>query len=134
MATLSPWYNKIFNNRFLLYYYRLLYSSNSGIRVNSAIKKLEKSTDVFINNIDLLDKQTDYCEIKYEDLCADPNNEIKKIFDFLGIELKAQGFEEYLNQRKTRFLDSLVKRKKKIFNSLNQYILYCGYDQYKIFD
>ena len=129
MAMLSPWYNEIFEHRIKLKYYQFLYSSKTSIRVNSAIKKLSMSTNYFIENKSSLNENHDYLNVRYEDLCTDPEEIIKKIFSFLSMN-PPEGFDygSYIKPRNIAQLEELVKRKDIIERKMTSYLDYFGYN------
>jgi len=128
MAILSPWYNKIFEHRIKLKYYQFLYSSKTSIRVNSAINKLALSTNYFIENKSKLNENHDYLNVRYEDLCNDPEVIIKKIFTFLSIN-PPEGFdyESYIKPRNIAQLEELVKRRDIIERKMARYLDFFNY-------
>jgi len=129
MTMLSPWYKEIFEHRIKLKYYQFLYSSKTSIRVNSAIKKLSMSTNYFIENKSRLNENHDYLNVRYEDLCNDPGEIIKKIFSFLLIT-PPEGFdyESYIKPRNIALLDEIVKRRDIIERKMASYLDYFDYN------
>lgn len=128
MALLSPRYNEIFEHKIKLKYYQFLYSSKTSIRVNSAIKKLAQSTGHYLENISELKENYDYLDVKYEDLCTNPKDVIKKIFSFLSIS-PPMGFdyESYINPRKVTALEELTSRKIIIERKMAPYLDFFNY-------
>lgn len=128
MAMLSPWYNEIFEHRIKLKYYQFLYSSKTSIRVNSAIKKLTLSTNYFIENKSSLNENHDYLNVRYEDLCNDPEVIIKKIFTFLSMNPPEDfDYESYIKPRNIAQLEELVKRKNIIERKMAPYFDFFNY-------
>jgi hypothetical protein len=129
MALLSPWYDKIFDHKLKLMYYRFLYSSKTSIRVNSAINKLSQLTNYYLENISKLKENFDYINVRYEDLCSSTELMIKKIFSFLSISPPV-GFEyeSYIRPRETTLLKELIDRKYNINRKMSQYLGYFNYN------
>lgn len=129
MALLSPWYNHIFNNKLRLAYYRFLYSSNTPLRVNSAIKTLTENADYFLKNIEILNEEEYIC-VRYEDMCKDPEPTISKIIEFLGLKIKSNiPYCDFIKTRETILLKEIQIRKSIIFKKMKAYLFYCGYSE-----
>ncbi len=127
MALLSPWYNNLFDNKTMLYYYRFLYSHYTPIRSVSAVKKMVESTNFFLENIDNINKKN-YINVTYEELCKKPNEKISDIMKFLNLETKQKiRFDDYISPRKTVLLKEIQKKKKYINRKMNKYLSYFGY-------
>jgi len=128
MAMLSPWYNQAFENKILLCYYRFLYSSQTPLRVTSAIRRMAKETNNFLENIDLLQKNEEYINVRYEDLCRDPRSTITSIMEFLDLHSNSNlECRDFIKPRKTVLLKELQKREQSIVKKMNKYLSYCGY-------
>ena len=127
MSLLSPSYDKMFNNKILLNYYKFMYNSLSPITTNKAIKNLANRTKYFLENIESIEKN-DYVSTRYEDICEKPNEEIKKIMSFLKIKIESNiDFRKFIKPRKTVILQELKNQEKFIFKTMENYLKYCGY-------
>ena len=128
MAILSPWYNQILDDRIQLSYYRFLYSSHIPLRVISVIRRMAKTTDFFLKNIDLLQKEEEYINVRYEDLCKDPKLTITNIMEFLKLSPQSNlNYHDFIKPRKTILAKELTRRKRTIEKKMNKYLLYFGY-------
>jgi len=128
MALLSPAYDKVFDNKILLSYYRFIYSSILPIRVNNAIKNLAETTDYFLENNGSLPER-ECISTKYEDLCEKPELEIEKILTFLNMRSEKHViYSDFVKTRKTTELKEIQRKKKFIVKRMNKYIKYCGYN------
>jgi len=128
MAMLSPWYNQAFDNKIRLHYYRFLYSSHTPLRVTSAIRRMTKETNNFLENIDHLQKDEEYVNVRYEDLCRDPQSTITSIMKFLDLSPRSNlNYHDFIKPRKTILLKELQKREQFIAKRMNKYLSYCGY-------
>ena len=127
MALLSPSYDKMFSNKILYNYYKFMYNSLSSITTNKAIKNLANRTKYFLENIESIEKN-DYILTRYEDICNKPNDEIKKIMNFLKIkpQLKTD-FSTYIKPRKVDILKELRKQEDYIAKTIEPYLKYFGY-------
>lgn len=127
MALLSPQYNKVFDNEIILSYYRFIYSSITPIRAITAAKKLANSTDYFLENINSLN-QNDYVSTRYEDICSEPDAEIKKIMHFLNVKPESEiKYSDFIKPRKTTELKELQMIKSFILKRMKDYLSYCKY-------
>jgi hypothetical protein len=127
MALLSPQYNKVFENKILLNYYRFIYSPFTPIRAITAIRKLAKSTYHFLENIGSL-HEADYINSRYEDICEEPDSEIEKILNFLDIKTKSNlQYSDLIKPRKTIILNEIRIFKPYILKKTKKYLSYCKY-------
>jgi hypothetical protein len=127
MAMLSADYSRVFDNKILLNYYRFIHSSFLPIRSNQVITQLTNRTDYFIKNIKTINNK-DYVSIRYEDLCENPNEEIKKIMHFLKINFLTKiDLKAFIKPRKTVILKELKIREDYIMEKMEKYLKYCGY-------
>jgi hypothetical protein len=127
MALLSPSYDKMFSNKILYNYYKFIYTSLAPITINKAIRNLANRTKYFLENIESIEKN-DYVTTRYEDICEEPNEEIKKIMNFLNIKLESSAdFSTFIKPRKTNILKELKNQEKYIFKTMEPYLKYCGY-------
>jgi len=128
MAMLSPWYDKVFDSSIRLRYYRFLYSSRTPLRAISAIKRIAREIDIFLENVDLFQKDEDYINIRYEDRCRDPQSTITDIMKFLDLPLQSKlNYRDFIKPRKTVLLEELKRREKFIYKRMDKYITYCKY-------
>jgi len=126
MAMLSPWYNQVFNSSIRLRYYRFLYSLHTPLRATSAIRKIAKETDIFLENVDLIQKDEEYINVRYEDLCRDPQSTIMGIMKFLDLPLQSNlNYRDFIKPRKTVLLEELQQREKFISKRMDKYLTYC---------
>jgi len=128
MAMLSPGYNQAFENKILLHYYRFISSSYIPHRAISAVRKMTKETNSFLENIDHLQKDEEYISVRYEDLCKDPQSTITSIMKFLDLPFQSNlEYRDFIKPRKTVLLEELQKREQFIAKKMNKYLSYCGY-------
>ena len=128
MARLSQEYDKIFDNRILLSLYRLIYSSYTPYRTITAMRRMIKETDNFLDNINYLEFNKDYINVKYEDLCQFPQKTIIKIMKFLDIPLVMNiNYKDFIKQRKTTNLKEIQKIENYLYKRMNKYFSYFKY-------
>jgi len=129
MSMLSPWYDQVFESNIRLRYYRFLYSSRTPLRVTSAIKRISNETNIFLENIDVLQKDEAYINVRYEDLCEDPRSIITNIMKFLDLPLQSNlNYRDFIKPRKTVLLEELQRREQFISKRMNKYFTYCKYE------
>ncbi len=128
MAMLSPWYNQAFDNKILLHYYRFIHSLYIPHRAISAVRKMTKETNTFLENISHLQKNEEYISVRYEDLCRAPQSTISSIMKFLDLSYQPNlEYHDFIKPRKTVLLKELQKREQFITKKINKYLSYCGY-------
>jgi len=121
-------YNQAFDNKILLHYYRFIYSSYIPYRAISAVRKMTKETNNFLENIDYLQKDEEYINVRYEDLCKDPQSTITSIMKFLDLPFQPNlEYRDFIKPRRTVLLKELQKREQFIAKRMNKYLSYCGY-------
>ena len=89
---------------------------------------LADSTRYFTKNIHRIRKGMDYIEIKYEELCRQPDETVTRIFEFLDMEPCKKSFEEFIKPRKLKLPKEIVFLKNYIHARLKHYFSHCGYD------
>lgn len=126
----SSLYHNLFNNKFILSASRLLFLSRffSQWRVNLLSRLLHQQQDRFISQINSL-QDNDYINVKYEDLCEDPNRIMSRILKFL--EIKPGSLTDYRNFIQPRELKLLPElelfRQKESYQNFKQYAKYHDY-------
>jgi hypothetical protein len=121
MALLSSSYKKLYQNRFSLGYTRFLHRYLKPYIISKQINRLVDATNSYIENIKSIDYKT-YINLRYEDLCENPNDEIYKVLNFLNLKPKKNiRFNEYIKTRKTTNLSELEKRKNYIYKKMKPY-------------
>jgi len=121
MALLSSSYNKLFKSRLSLAYYRFLHRYLKPYIVKKQINRLADATNFYLENIESIDNGN-YINLKYEDLCKNPDKEMDKVLNFLKLKpLKLIKFSNFINPRKTTNLIELEKRKNYIYKKMKPY-------------
>jgi hypothetical protein len=128
MALLSPEYDRLFNKKIMLSYYRFLYSDKTPLRLRSAINNLYQHTTQILHDLPKIPKKN-YYTITYEELCNNPQNSIENIMRFLKYDIKKKpDYLELVAPRKTKWLPEILKNKDKILQKFQEYLEYCGYN------
>ena len=128
MAMLSPWYDQVFKSNIQLRYYRFINSSRSSLRATSAVRRISKETDTFLENIDFLQKDEEYIDVMYENLCSNPQITINSIMKFLDLPIQSNNnYRDFIKPRKTVLLEKLKRREQSISKRMDRYLTYCRY-------
>lgn len=93
------------------------------------VERFVNETNYFLNNISHLSKNTDYTELRYEDLCSEPVKCMEKILDFLDIEdvKNIDRFNDFIKPRNLNLSTDVEAMKKYIQKRLSTYLSYCEY-------
>jgi Sulfotransferase domain len=86
-----------------------------------------RGTTYFLYNIGSL-LEADYIAVTYEDLCAEPETQVARILQFLGIQPRASvAYDALVAPRHLGLLPELARRQKHICRKLQPYADYSGY-------
>ena len=120
-------YNKLFENPLLLLPAKFCFSRFKTFGVVYLTMSSSKATRYYLKNIGQLSKK-DYVSITYEDLCENPQKNMKKIIDSLNIKInKKLDFKSFINPRKVDLDPSVLKLRKFIFKCMKKYVKCFGY-------
>jgi hypothetical protein len=124
---LDPRYAKLFERPMRLFMIRLLFSSRLHLGLRLLTRQMVRGTTYFLHNIgSLLD--ADYIAVTYEDLCAEPETQVARILQFLGIQPRASvAYDALVAPRHLGLLPELARRQKGICRKLQPYADYSGY-------
>lgn len=93
---------------------------------------LAGSTRYFVKNINRLRRGKDYIEIKYEELCKDPDKTIANILEFLDMKPCDRSFRKFIKPRKLDVSEDIKALRNYIYARMKPYFLHCGYEvEYK---
>ena len=124
-ALLSQRYAKLFDNPAKLFVARLLFSSHFNLGVRVFTIRFVWITNYFLKNIGSLPK-TDYISVRYEDLCENPETNVVRILEFLGLEQNATlSYEALIKPRPIELLEEVKRRQSSILKRLASYLAYC---------
>jgi hypothetical protein len=126
-ALLADWYTELFNRPLRLRIARLLFSPRLGLGARAVTRHIKRATTYFLNHAASL-PDGDHISIRYEDLCADPREQIEGILGFLGLEARAPlAYESYIETRTVRLLPEVAQREQKLRQQLERYFVEFGY-------
>lgn len=120
-------YNKIFENPLILHTLRFCFSRISALGIILLTNNSSAATNYYLKNIKHLSKQ-DYVFITYEDLCKNPQKNIKRIMEFLDIVTYNKiDFASFIKPRKTQLDPSVRQLRKFIYKRMDEYFKFFGY-------
>ena len=130
-ALLADWYNRLMEKPFQLYMARLLFSSHFDLGTRIVSQSIVRTTNYFLRNVRLL-AETDYINIRYEDLCENPRSVISEILTFMGLSERSDvKYEAFIQMRQPSLLKEVERNKISILKRLEKYLAYYGYEGYK---
>ena len=102
MMLLSSNYEQNVKNKIKFNFLKLYNLLFNPILCFIQIKRFVNTTNIFLKKINFLNEEK-YLNIRYEDLCAEPNLIILKIIKFLGLNIQSNiNFNNYIKQRETK--------------------------------
>jgi hypothetical protein len=106
---------------------RLFWSLRFGLGTRILTRRMRRGTTYFLKNIASLPK-ADYLSLKYEDLCRDPESQITRILQFLGLNAAAcPAYDPLIAPRQLSLLPEIARRQTYILRKLHPYCVYFGY-------
>ncbi|MDY6940504.1 MAG: sulfotransferase [Cyanobacteriota bacterium] len=128
-ALLSKQYREIFNKPWLRYFYRVIYSQFLELGLKQVIKGTIESTSYFLENISAI-PESDYINIKFEELCQEPEATIGKILTFLSLEpTETIDYDRLIQPRPVQLLPEIERNTDRICDRLQPYLTALGYDR-----
>jgi hypothetical protein len=127
VAALSPWYRSLFEKPAALGITRAVNSARFGVGARVVGRHVTKVARYYCEHIGRLPDH-DYIELRYEDLCADPDGTIDRVMTFLHLRTTCQvSARELVQPRQPRILPEVLDRYRKIRRSLDDYCDAHGY-------
>ena len=124
-------YKRILNNPLLRFMKKRYYSKSSYLGVFIDTRNIIKGVNYFYNNINNISKD-DYINIKYEDLCKNPNNVIDKTMKFLSLKIKdIIDYKTQTSPRNFPIEENTKKMQNKIYKSTKNYFELFNYKEDK---
>lgn len=126
-AILDMDYNGVHKNPLSRYLIKKYYSKSSILGLIFDTRKLVKAIKNFLNNINKLSME-DYINVKYEDLCKDPNKTIDEIMNFLSLKSREKiDYKSLISPRNLSIENNTIKTQKMIYKSIKNYFDFFGY-------
>ena len=127
VAALSPWYRNLFEKPTALRLTRAVNSSRFGLGARVVGRHVANVARYYRENIQALPRQ-DYVELRYEDLCEDPEAMLGRVMTFLDLQpTRDVSAREIVQPRPGRILPEVLDRYRKIHPSLKDYCASHGY-------
>lgn len=120
-------YNKIIQNPLLLYSTRLCFQQLSLFGLMYVTAVYSKISKRFFRNLSQ-HASKDYINIKYEELCNNPEKTINEIMDFLNLTIEEKiDVNKLIKPRKTQMEPNVIKMNNFIYKRLKKYYDFFGY-------
>lgn len=126
-ALISQQYREIWKKPWLRYLYGFYYSQFFDLGLRKVLKDTYESTNYFLENISALSK-TDYINVKFEELCQEPEATISNILDFLGLT-PPETIDCNIQPRPVQLLPEIDRNADRICERLQPYLTALGYDR-----
>ena len=121
----SKQYDLVYKNPILLFSTKFYYTAKFPPGIFEVIWRSKNATSYFLKNINNLSKD-DYISIEYGNLCEEPDENMKKILDFLGLRTNIK-FGKYIKPRKLKLIPEVIFLRKFIYKRMKSYFEYFGY-------
>jgi len=121
VAMLSSWYRGLFSSPLALGLARAANSQRFGVGARVVGRHVTKVANYYLAHIDEI-PAADYTELRYEDLCAAPEETLQRLLTFLGrrVEIPA-GVRQFINPRNPRVLPEVSARYRQIRGQLEPF-------------
>jgi hypothetical protein len=128
VAMLSPWYRDLFDRPTALRLTRAASSSRFGIGPALVARHVGKVASYYLQHVGALPPE-DYTELRYEDLCTDPDATIQRILTFLGRHAEQPvAMRDSIRPRAARIRPEVLARYRRIQDQLEPFCRRLGYD------
>lgn len=128
VAMLSPWYASLFERPLALAVTRAMMARTLDIGARVTGRHVVKVARYYLKHVGALPRE-DYVELRYEDLCADPDRTLASVLGFLQLEPAATTSVRHLvRPRATRVSPEVQRQYRRIRNRLARYCSIQGYD------
>lgn len=128
IAMVVRWYERLFHQPIRRCMFQILFSSlfESGLWITT--RHIYRANNYFLTNIDKL-PNSDFINVRYEDLCATPGKVVDKILNWLQItQCDHIPFDSFISRRLSPLLPDVSRRLEKICKKSENYMKYFGYD------
>lgn len=125
----SKTYTKLQKNHLFSGFIRWLTSPHSRIQLGRRLitRRLCKNETYFIQKIGIL-APTEYISVRYEDLIADPDSVIGRIFEFLQVEPRVKvDYRQYIQPRSIPLLPEVQREEERLLRTFHEMLVYHGY-------
>jgi len=127
VALIARWYAQLFQRPAQFLAMRLLFSPHFDLGLRIAVRHVVRATTYFLQHVDSL-SETDYISVRYEDLCEDPETNVARILEFLGLKPMASlAYDTFIEPRPLRLLPEVARNYDGLCQKLKAYCAYHGY-------
>lgn len=127
VAMLSPWYASLFERPLALAVTRAMAARTLDIGARVTGRHVVKVTRYYLKHVNDLPRE-DYIELRYEDLCADPDRTLASVLGFLQLDAgAAPSLREHVRPRAAPVLPEVQRQYRRIRNRLARYCSIQGY-------
>jgi len=127
-ALTARWYRDLFDNPIRLAGARLLFSTRAHLLERIVARHIVRLVSTFMENRELLTTR-DCLSLRYEDLCEDPDGNIGRALDFLGVQHRStESYKAYIDRRKSQLLPEANAAFHRIHDRLEPYLTLHGYE------
>ncbi len=124
---ISRRYQVMFKRRIGLYIVRFLYSDTWDLGARMTSRHVAAAASYYLDHVSELPPSR-YIEIRYEDLCEQPNERVKEIMDFLGLQDRTgEDFSALIAKRPIHLLPDVERQLPRIAPRLRRYCERFGY-------
>ncbi len=118
-ALLSKRYAKYFRRSLIQKLGKFYFSISRPLFVRVMLSTMVKRVKYYADNIKKLDS-TDYISITYENLCANPNQVMTRVMDFLNQKTEID-FSPYIKPRDLKFSSDILKKRDLISKKMSRF-------------
>jgi len=127
-ALTARWYRDLFDSPIRLAGARLLFSTQMHLLERIVARHILRVVSTFMQNRGLLTAK-DCLSLRYEDLCQDPDGNIRRALDFLGVQHRPiESYQGYIDRRTSKLLPEANSAFQRIGERLRPYLALHGYE------
>lgn len=127
-ALTARWYRDLFDRPIHLAGARLLFSTRAHLLERVVARHIVRVVSTFMQNRELL-TANDCLSLRYEDLCQDPDGNIRRALDFLRVHHRPiESYKGYIDRRPSKLLPEASAAFYRIRERLEPYLALHGYE------
>jgi hypothetical protein len=127
LAMIAVWYRELLASPLKLRLARAFYDAPGGLGVALARRHASRVADSFMRHVPTM-PPGDHVTVRYEDLCAAPDETMRRIVDFAGVTpLTWPAYRDLAAPRRQQLLPEVDARRANIRRSLKAYYDYARY-------
>ncbi len=127
LMLLACWYKRLFDSPVRLRAARWIWNPRTGIGLHLARRHVKRVAEYFLGHIQSLPAD-DYLAVRYEDLCAEPEDTMQRIIGFAGVTPPAwPQYRDLSAPRGLKLLAEVEQQQTAIRRQLRSFYEYAGY-------